>query len=125
MKRILVVDDNPAIGKVAKLALESTGAYEVFTETVGARAVATIRECRPDLILLDIMMPGTDGIDVVVALHEEADLRHIKVVFLTALLRKGEVTRSGSHRVLAKPVSTYELRTIIEQELGNRIADSA
>lgn len=118
MKRILFVDDDPTIGSLAKLSLESTGVYKVFTETVGARAVTTAKNCRPDLILLDIMMPDMDGADVAAALREDADLKHIKVVFLTALLRKGEETISGTHNVLAKPVSTQELLAIIEQELG-------
>lgn len=118
MKRILVVDDDPAIGRLAKLGLESTGAYGVFTENIGSRAVETAGECRPDLILLDIMMPGMDGSEVAAALHEDPALRHIKIVFLTALLSKGEQTKSGKHRVIGKPVTTHELVAIIEQALG-------
>lgn len=117
MKRILVVDDDPAIGRLAKLGLEATGAYEVFTEMLGVRAVETAGECRPDLILLDIVMPDMDGSDVAAALHQDPELKHIKVVFLTALLIKGEETKSGKHRVIAKPVTTQELMAIIEQEL--------
>jgi CheY-like chemotaxis protein len=120
MKRILVVDDDPAIGRLAKVSLESTGAYGVYTETMGARAVETARECRPDLILLDIMMPDMDGAEVAAALHEDLELKHIKVVFLTALLRKGEETVSGKHKVMAKPVTARELVAIIEQELGQQ-----
>ena len=120
MKRILVVDDDSAIGRLAKLGLESTDAYQVFTETVGARAVETARECRPDLILLDIMMPDMDGGDVVAELHEDLDLKHISVVYLTALLKNGEETKSGKHNVAAKPVTIQELLAIVEQELGQR-----
>jgi CheY-like chemotaxis protein len=119
MKRILVVDDDPTIGRLAKLSLESTGAYGVITETMGARTVETARKCRPDLILLDIMMPDMDGGEVGAALREDPELRHIKVVFLTALLKKGEETRTGKHIVMAKPVTTQELVTIIEQEIGH------
>ena len=104
MKRILVVDDDPAIGRLAKLGLESSGDYGVFTENIGSRAVASARQCRPDLILLDIMMPGMDGSEVAAALHEDPELRHIKIVFLTALLSKGEQTKSGKHSVIGKPV---------------------
>lgn len=118
MKRILVVDDDPAVGRLAKLGLESTGAYAVFTENTGARAVQTARECCPDLILLDIMMPNMDGSDVAAALQGNPELRHIKIVFLTALLSKGEATRTGKHSVFGKPVTTRELVAIIEQELG-------
>ena len=118
MKRILVVDDDPANCRLAKLGLESTGAYEVRTENLGGRAVATAMEYRPDLILLDIMMPDMAGSDVAAALHEEPGLRHIKIVFLTSMLRKGEDTLSGKHSVFGKPVTTRELVAIIEQELG-------
>lgn len=122
MRTIMVVDDDPAVGRLAKLGLESTGAYTVFAETLGARVVETARKCRPELILLDVMMPDVDGADVAVALEEDFELRHIKVVFLTALLRKGEETKSGKHNVVAKPVCTSELVAIIGHELGQRIS---
>ncbi|MCK9380653.1 MAG: response regulator [Sulfuritalea sp.] len=118
MKRILVVDDDPAIRRMTKLGLESAGAYTVFMENLGVRAVETARSCRPDLILLDIMMPDMDGSDVATALQEDPELRHIKLVFLTALLSKSQETKSGEHIVIAKPVTTQELVAIIEQELG-------
>lgn len=118
MKRILVVDDDPAIGRMVKLSLEATGAYQVFTETAGRRTMDAARECRPDLILLDIMMPDMDGGDVATALREDPDLAHIKLVFLTSLLKKSEEDKSARNVVIAKPVTTEELATIIEQELG-------
>lgn len=123
MKRILVVDDDPAIGRLAKLGLESSGAYGVFTENIGSRAVASARQCRPDLILLDIMMPGMDGSEVAAALHEDPELRRIKIVFLTALLSRGEHTKSGKHSVVGKPVTTHELVAIIEQALGEESSE--
>lgn len=118
MKRILVVDDDPAIGRLARLGLESSGDYKVFTENIGSRAVASAKQCRPDLILLDIMMPGMDGSEVAAALREDPELNHIKMVFLTSLLRKGERNQSGEHPVIGKPVTAQELVAIIEQELG-------
>lgn len=117
MKRILVVDDDPSVGRLAKLGLESTGAYAVFTENLGSRAVATARKYLPDLILLDVMMPDMDGSDVAAAFHDDPELLHIKIVFLTAMLHKGEDTQSGKHSVFGKPVTTLELVAIIEQEL--------
>jgi CheY-like chemotaxis protein len=113
-----VGDDDPAGGRLVKVGLESTGDYQVFTETVGAHSLATARECRPDLILLDILMPDTDGADVAAMLQEDCGLRHIKLVFLTALLKKGEDAVSGRHLVIAKPVTTKELAAIIDDELG-------
>ena len=118
MKKILVVDDEPAFVRLTTLHLESTGSYRVFTESKGSRVVAAAMACRPDLIFLDIMMPDMLGSEVAAALHREPSLRHIKVVFLTSMLKKGEEKRSGTNMVLAKPVNAAELVAIIEQELG-------
>ena len=60
-KRILLVDDEPSITRLLKLNLEQTGDYEVATENVSKAALATAEEFRPDLILLDVMMPDLDG----------------------------------------------------------------
>jgi CheY-like chemotaxis protein len=64
MQRILLVDDEPALTRMMKLNLERTGRFEVFTENSGPRAVEAVRSCRPDLIFLDVMMPGKSGDDV-------------------------------------------------------------
>lgn len=118
MKRILVVDDDPSNTLLVKLILESVGIYEVFTENRGSHAVKAARECHPHLIFLDIMMPDMLGNEVVALLREDPALRHIKVVFLTAMIKKGEETKSGNNMVIAKPISTKELVAVIEQELG-------
>lgn len=124
MKRILVVDDEPAFVRITTLNLEAIGAYTVFTESKGSRVVEAARECRPDLIFLDIMMPDMMGGDVAAALHNDPELRHIKVVYVTSLLKKGEEKRSGPNMVLAKPVNAEELVAIIEQELSRPVSHS-
>jgi CheY-like chemotaxis protein len=121
MKRILVVDDEPAITRLIKLNLEATGHYAVFTENRGSRAIETARQYQPDLILLDIMMPDMLGSEVAAALQEDATLSHIKVVFLTAMLKKDEARVGeaiGGQRIIAKPLSTDELIKVIEEVLG-------
>ena len=120
-KRILVVDDEPAITRMVKLNLEQTGRYEVRTENLGRRAIEAAREFRPDLILLDVMMPGMLGSEIAAQLQADPELRAIKFVFLTAVVTKGEELRSkaqiGGHTFVAKPISADDLCRVIEDHL--------
>jgi CheY-like chemotaxis protein len=120
-KRILVVDDEPGLTRMIKLNLEQTGLYEVRTENLARRAVEAAREFRPDLILLDIIMPGMLGSEVAAQLEQDPDLRDVKFVFLTAVMTKEEQRRlagSGGHAYIAKPVGAEELCGLVEQYLS-------
>ena len=120
-KRILVVDDEPAITRMIKLNLEQTGHYEVRTENLGRNAIEAAREFRPDLILLDVMMPGMLGSEIAAQLQADPELRAIKFVFLTAVVTRGEELRSegqiGGHTFVAKPISADDLCAVIEEHL--------
>ena len=122
-KRILLVDDNPDITRTISLILEATDRYVIREENRGQRALETARDFNPDLIFLDFMMPDIDGNEVAAQLEEDDELKHIKIVFLTAIVTKEEV-ESGSvnnisgYAVLAKPVKTEELISCIEDLLG-------
>ena len=122
-KKILLVDDNPDVTRTISLILETTGKYVIREENRGQRALETARDFKPDLIFLDFMMPDIDGNEVAAQLEEDDELKHIKIVFLTAIVTKGEV-ESGSvdnisgYTVLAKPVKTNELVSCIEDLLG-------
>lgn len=118
MKTILVVDDNPAMIELTRQRLESAGIYAVFTETRGSRAVETARNCKPDLILLDILMPGVLGSEVAAAVHEDPALSHIKVIYMTSMLKAGQEQQSGADSVFGKPARTAELLAIVAQELA-------
>ena len=118
--RILIVDDNRDFTYSAKLALERTGHYSVWEENKPARARQTAQRVKPDLILLDIVMPETDGGEVAARIESDPTLHRTPVVFLTALVTKAE-TRSGlqiqGHPFLAKPISIPELVAGIERYL--------
>ena len=120
-KRILVVDDEPDITRLIKRILELTGRYEVRTENVGRRAIEAAREFRPDLILLDVMMPGMLGSEIAAQLQADPELRAIKFVFLTALVTKDEALKSagqiGGHTFVAKPISADDLCRLVEDHL--------
>jgi len=115
MKRILVVDNEPAETRLVKLRLEATGLYEVFTENRGSFAVAAARKFKPDLILLDILMPDLPGSEVATALHEDPALAHIKVIFLTSMLKEGQEQKSGANIAIGKPSSSEELLAVVTQ----------
>ena len=120
-KRILVVDDEPDITRMIKRVLELTGRYEVRTENLGRRAIEAAREFRPDLILLDVMMPGMLGSEIGTQLQADPELRAIKFVFLTALVTKDEELKSngqiGGHTFIAKPISADDLCRVVEDHL--------
>jgi len=121
-KKILVVDDEVGLTRMLKRNLEATGRYDVRTENAGAVAVAAAREFQPDLILLDVMMPGISGDEVAAQLKEDKKLNHIPIVFLSAIVKKEETEPTGGNigglTFLAKPVKLDDLITCIENRLG-------
>src|SRR6202142_1068900 len=120
-KRILVVDEEPGLTRMINFNLEKTGGYEVRTENLGRKTIEAAREFRPDLILLDVMMPGMLGSEIAAQLEADPELRAIKFVFLTAMVTKEEAQRSfgeiGGHTFIAKPISADELCQVIEDQL--------
>ena len=121
-KRILVVDDEVSITRLLKLNLERTGDYEVREENAGVMALPAAREFRPDLILLDVMMPEVSGGEVAAQLRQDPELRRVPVVFLTAAVKKEELGGPdgliGGRRYVAKPLSAREVVALIEQTLS-------
>lgn len=121
--RVLVVDDEVALTRMIKLNLERELTYDVRTVNEGANAITATREFRPDIILLDIMMPGMSGDEIAEELRDDPKLSSIPVIFLTALVTPGETdskpSRIGKNIFLAKPVKTKELIAAIEKTLSS------
>ncbi len=119
--RILVIDDEPNVTRGVRLNLEALGGYEVRPENDARAALQAAREFRPDLILLDIMMPEMDGGAVAAQLQEDPLVRDTPVVFLTALVSNEETKKREAHiggmNYLAKPVDLAELTRVIEGHL--------
>ena len=113
-KRILVVDDEPGVTRNLKLTLESGGGYEVLSENHAANALTAARIFRPDLILLDVMMPDMDGGDVAARLRADPLLRDTPIIFLTALVSNEE---TDGHEMLSGG------RDISRQASGHRRAE--
>ena len=120
---ILIVDNNGDFTRSAKLALEKTGRYSVFEESDATKAHQTAQNLKPDLILLDVAMPGTDGGEVAARIQSDPALHRTPIVFLTALVTKAEA-RSGlriqGHPSLSKPISFSDLIAGIEANLPVR-----
>ena len=120
-RRILIVDNDRDSTHLVKILLEKTGWYSVLEENDATRAHLSAQNFRPDLILLDVMMPGTDGGEVAAQIEADPDLQRTPIIFLTALVTKAEANaglRIQGHRFLAKPVNIPELITAIEENLA-------
>ena len=119
-RRILIVDNDRNTTHLVKVLLERTGHYLVLEENDATKAHQSARNFRPDLILLDIVMPETDGGEIAARVEADPELQDTPIVFLTALVTRAEA-KSGlilqGHSFLAKPVSIPELINAIEQHL--------
>ena len=123
---ILIIDNSRDFTRAAKVALEKTGRYIVGEENDSSKAHQTAQNVKPDLILLDIAMPETDGGEVAAWIQSDPALHRIPIVFLTALVTTAE-GRSGlriqGHSFLAKPISIPELINGIEENLPALVAN--
>jgi CheY-like chemotaxis protein len=111
-RRILYIDDEADIREVAAMALELNPEFEVRTGGSGAEALTMARNWRPDLIMLDVMMPGMDGPTTLASLREDSLTRDIPVIFITARTQAREVQgfrALGAIGVLAKPFDPMDL----------------
>ncbi len=128
-KRILVIDDEPSITRLLKLNLEQSGGYEVATENFSRAALTTAAEFRPDLMLLDVMMPGLDGGSLASAFQDDPRFKGVPIVFLTAAVTREEVRAHGGLvgglPFLAKPVNLKEVLACLEGQLASAPAPSA
>jgi len=121
-KKILLIDDEKDFCFFVKGNLENTGEFDVLATTSGKEGIKLARGEKPDLILLDLNMPEMSGDEVAQILSDEPETKEIPVVFLTALVTKGEVGNAGmasigKYNYIAKPVTTKELATIIREIL--------
>lgn len=109
--RILVVDDEPDITALVAYHLAKAG-YRVSTASSGAEALRSAREERPDLVILDLMLPGTSGYDVLADLRQREETRDAGVILLTARREETDRIRGlslGADDYLTKPFSPQEL----------------
>ncbi|MCI0744918.1 MAG: response regulator [Verrucomicrobia subdivision 3 bacterium] len=118
-KRILLVDDEKSFTNLLKLNLEDTGKYEVRVENWAEDAYSAAKEFKPDLVLLDIIMPRMPGGNVAAQIKEDPALKDTPIVFLTAAVRKHQVEENDGiicdHPCLAKPATVEMVIETIEK----------
>ncbi len=122
--RILAVDDDPNLSDLVRLFLEKTKRFEVRTENRPGNVLAAAREFRPELILLDVDMPGQDGGEVARDVNADPSLRGTPILFFTSLISAQEagdrISMRGGMRFLAKPLNPKVLITIIDQVMAEK-----
>jgi two-component system cell cycle response regulator DivK len=120
MATILIVEDNPANMKLTVFLLQHAG-YGVLSATDAESGLALARERHPDLILMDIQLPGMDGLAAIELLKRDEATRAIPVIVLTALAMKGDEARireAGCDGYIAKPMRYQEVLSTVAAQLA-------
>jgi len=122
---VLTIEDQPDIRRLIRMTLEYDG-LTVLEAGDGEEGLQMARQHQPDLILLDVMMPGMDGLTVNRTLAADARLKHIPVVIISALGRSADIQaglETGVHAYLVKPFSPWELLDVVDKLTGKTPAD--
>jgi CheY-like chemotaxis protein len=115
-KKILLIDDEPQLIKAVEIRLKSTG-YDVSVAYDGRAGIDKVKGIKPDLILLDLIMPIMDGYNVAKILKEDPETKHIPVIILTASQREDLKTRCrelGVTSFIMKPFETSDLLMMVK-----------
>jgi two-component system, cell cycle response regulator DivK len=121
-ERILIVDDNVQNLKLAQVILANEG-YDVWTAADAEDALALLRTSRPKVILMDLQLPGMDGLELTRLLKADPSTRSIRVIALTAYAMKGDEEKAlaaGCDAYLSKPIDTDRLPEIVRSHLSAR-----
>ena len=122
MKKLLIVDDEDNIRRLLAVTLAG-GDYDVIQARDGTQALELTRRERPDFVVLDVSMPGMDGIEVCRQIKSDPALRKITVVMLTAQSQaetRRRATQAGADAFLTKPFSPLQLLEVVERKMTVR-----
>lgn len=121
-KKVLIVDDEPNIVLSVEFLMKREG-YEVVTAADGQEALDTVADARPDLVILDVMMPRKNGFEVCAELRADPQLAAMPILMLTAKGREAEMKKGlslGADAYITKPFSTHELVARVNELLAQR-----
>lgn len=120
-KKILIIDDEENFCKLVKKNIEQTGEFTVDMATNGEDGIRLVKELRPDLVLLDLLMPGMDGADVASQIREDKNVKDTPIVFLTAIMRPDESNPqedfTKGYAILSKTVTVKDLIACIKENI--------
>lgn len=119
--RMLLVDDDPEIRHLARIALERAGGHEVECAGTGEEALAAAAARRPDAVLLDVLLPDADGVDLLARLRGIEGMEEVPVVFLTgksAAADRDRIASTDARGVVAKPFDPLSLAGEIDRLVG-------
>lgn len=118
-KKILIIDDEEEVLNLLEKRLSWAG-YSVIKADNGIEALVLAKSQNPDLIILDIMLPGMGGEEVGQRLEESPDTKHIPIIFLTCLVSRDEqrtIDSNAGHTIIAKPYDAEELLSEVKKHL--------
>lgn len=116
-KNVMVVEDNEKNRKLMRVVLKSKG-YAVIEAATGEEALNLLKNQKPDIILMDIQLPGIDGLTLIKQIKADAMTKEIPIIAVTAYAMKGDeqkILETGCDAYVSKPINTQELPLIIEK----------
>lgn len=117
MNSILIIDDESSLLLALELALKSAG-YNVMTASSGEEGLIKVKDGRPDLVLLDVMMPGVGGLETLKIIRSHPDFKKTPVVLMSGARPLVRQTEYRWSRFLFKPFTVDELLSVIKEELA-------
>lgn len=123
-KKVLIIEDDEAITETLKILLESRG-FETETAEDGDTGMEIISRTKPDMIVLDLYLPGKSGLDIYLEIRDDADLANAPVIFLSSLTKSQMINTLGEsaeiipdNSIFSKPIDPNQLIGRIEEELA-------
>jgi CheY-like chemotaxis protein len=124
-KRIMVVDDEPALSKITRVNLEKLGGYTVCEVNEPLKAIKTAKQFQPDLILMDVVMPILSGGELAEKIRSRPEFKGVPIIFLTSMVSGKEAAGhglvKGGERFLSKPILREVLLNTVAEALEDKL----